>query len=270
MKKWLFALLVISTVGQPLMAEEINIYFARHGKTLLNTLDRVQGWADSPLTEEGKQVARYLGEGLKGIPFTRFYSSDAGRQRETMAVILQQAEVTGYHLIELEGLREAYFGGFEGGYNKDMASAGAQQLGLADGAALFSAMKAGKLPVRDNQNALAKADPQGLAENYDQVKTRTQAALASIVEEAKAHGDKYILAISSGTAMQIMISDLTEDTAKNKPLSNAAVVKIVYKDGRYRVPEVGTLKYVEAGKKSLAASAADRDPPPSPPATVPQ
>lgn len=279
MKKWLFALLVISTVGQPLMAEdktqvksdeEINIYFARHGKTLLNTLDRVQGWADSPLTEEGKRVARYLGEGLKDIGFTRFYSSDAGRQRETMAVILKQAGVADYHLIELEGLREAYFGGFEGGYNKDMASAGAQQLGLADGAALFSAMKAGKLPVRDIQNALAKADSQGLAENYDQVKARTQAALASIVENAKTHGDKNVLAISSGTAMQIMISDLTEDAAKNKPLSNAAVVKIVYKDGRYRVPEVGTLKYVEVGKKSLAASAADRDPPLSPPATVQQ
>ena len=260
MKKWLLTLMIISTVSHPLMAaektnttadDEINIYFARHGKTLLNTFDRVQGWVDSPLTDDGKRVARYLGEGLKGIHFTRFYSSDAGRQRETMAVILKQVGVTNYQLIELEGLREAFFGGFEGGYNKDMANAGARQLGLADGAALFSAMKMGSLPVSNMQNALAKADAKGLAENYEQVKTRTQAALASIVENAKSRGDRDILAISSGTSMQIMISDLTDDKAKNKPLSNAAVVKIVYKNGRYTVPEIGTMKYVESGKKSI-------------------
>jgi hypothetical protein len=51
-------------------------------------------------------------------------------------------------------------------------------------------------------------------------------------------------------ATQIMISDLTDDNAKNKPLANAAVVKIVYKDGKYTVPEIGTMKYVEAGKGS--------------------
>ena len=45
--------------------------------------------------------------------------------------------------------------------------------------------------------------------------------------------------------------DLTDDTAKNKPLANAAVVKIVYKNGIYSVPEIGTMKYVEAGKQAL-------------------
>ena len=30
----------------------VTLWFVRHGKTLLNTLDRVQGWADSPLTDE--------------------------------------------------------------------------------------------------------------------------------------------------------------------------------------------------------------------------
>ena len=73
----------------------------------------------------------------------------------------------------------------------------------------------------------------------------------TLVEDAEAHGDKNILAISSGTAMQIMISDLTADTAKDKPLANAAVVKIVYKNGTYSVPEIGTMKYVEAGKQAL-------------------
>ncbi|MFH7826697.1 histidine phosphatase family protein [Kluyvera chengduensis] len=259
MKKWLIALVTLTSAATCFAADTppsaqddtVTIYFARHGKTLFNTFDRVQGWADTPLTEDGVRVARYLGEGLKGIKFDRFYSSDAGRQRETMAVILKQMGVTSYHLNELTGLREAFFGGFEGGFNKDMADAGAHALGLANGAALFAAMKAGTLPVKDSQNALAKADPKGLAENYEQVKARTQAALATIVKQAQENGDKNVLAISSGTSMQIMISDLSDSADKNKPLANAAVVKIIYKDGHYRVPEIGTLQYVEAGKQRL-------------------
>lgn len=259
MKKWLIALVTLTSAATCFAADTppsaqddtVTIYFARHGKTLFNTFDRVQGWADTPLTEDGVRVARYLGEGLKGIKFDRFYSSDAGRQRETMAVILKQMGVTSYHLNELTGLREAFFGGFEGGFNKDMADAGAHALGLANGAALFAAMKAGTLPVKDSQNALAKADPKGLAENYEQVKARTQAALATIVKQAQENGDKNVLAISSGTSMQIMISDLSDSADKNKPLANAAVVKIIYKDGHYRVPEIGTLQYVEAGKERL-------------------
>lgn len=140
-KLFLGALMAVTAVTSPLLMaksndkndqEVINIYFARHGKTLLNSFDRVQGWIDSPLTKDGVQVAQYLGEGLKGIKFDRFYSSDAGRQRETMAVILKQAGVTDYHLTEMTGLREAFFGGFEGGYNVDMANAGAHALGMSD------------------------------------------------------------------------------------------------------------------------------------------
>ncbi|QIR28095.1 MULTISPECIES: histidine phosphatase family protein [Kluyvera] len=259
MKKWLIALMALASAATCSAADiapsahddTVTLYFARHGKTLFNTFDRVQGWADTPLTEDGVRVARYLGEGLKGIAFDRYYSSDAGRQRETMAVILKQMGVANYQLNELPGLREAFFGGFEGGFNKDMAEAGAHALGLADSAALFQAMKAGTLPVKDSQDALAKADPKGLAENYAQVKARTQAALATIVKQAQANGDKTVLAISSGTSMQIMISDLTDSPDKNKPLANAAVVKIIYKNGHYSVPEIGSLHYVETGKQRL-------------------
>lgn len=119
MKKWLLAFLALaSVINSPVvMANDkkdapeeqgVNIYIARHGKTFLNTFDRVQGWADSPLTDQGRLVARYLGEGLKDIHFDRFYSSDAGRQRETMAVVLTQKGITDYHLNELSGLREAF------------------------------------------------------------------------------------------------------------------------------------------------------------------
>lgn len=260
MKRLLIALMIITGTTNCLAEDihtsateqSVSIYFVRHGKTLLNTFDRVQGWADSPLTKEGIQGARYLGEGIKGIKFDKFYSSDAGRQRETMAVITRQAGISNYHLTELPGLREAFFGSFEGGYNKDMAQAVAQQLKLSDANELFRKMKSGALSLRTSQNALAQADPQGMAEDFAQVKARTQAALSTIVQQSLATGAKNVLAVSSGTAIQIMISDLTEDAAKNKPLTNTAVVKVIYKNGHYSVPEIGTLKYSDAGKKALS------------------
>ncbi len=129
-------------------------------------------------------------------------------------MILKQAGIAHYHPIELPGLREA-FGSFEGGFNKDMAAAGAKQLGLKDSAALFSKMKAGALPVAESQNALARDRPAG---HGGKLSAGEEAVLrqryATLVENAEAHGDNNILAISSGTAMQIMISDLTADTAK--------------------------------------------------------
>ena len=196
--------------------DTVTIWFVRHGKTLLNTLDRVQGWADSPLTADGRRVAEYLGAGLKDVTFDAFYASDAGRQRETMKIIVGQ-------------------------------------LGLSGPDALFARMKAGTLTAEASMNALANADPSGMTENYQQVKQRTQAALHTIINNALTSRQKNILAISSGTALQIMISDLTDNPQKNKPLPNSSVVKLVYQHGKIDVTEIGDMQYIAAGKKRLTA-----------------
>ena len=54
----------------------VTLYLTRHGKTMLNTTGRMQGWCDSPLTEEGAAVAEKLGAGLKkaGITFDAVYT----------------------------------------------------------------------------------------------------------------------------------------------------------------------------------------------------
>ena len=35
-------------------------YLMRHGQTLFNTLNRIQGWCDSSLTEKGRDQARQV------------------------------------------------------------------------------------------------------------------------------------------------------------------------------------------------------------------
>lgn len=238
--------------NQPKEEETVTIYFARHGKTLFNTFDLVQGWADSPLTEQGIEVARYLGEGLKDIKFDAYYTSDAGRQRETMQVIQKQIGIKNNQAIELQGLREVFYGGYEGGPNAKVVSDSMKLLGYQTVESYFNDYKAGKLPIQAMVDPIAKVDKRHLAENYQQVKDRTQTALDTIVKNAIKNGDKNILAISSGMSMQVMISDLTDDIDKNKPLGNATIVKITYKNGQYHVDEIGSNQYIEKGKKALA------------------
>ena len=43
---------------------------------LFNTMGQVQGWADSPLTEEGESQADAAGKGMKDIVFTTAFSGD--------------------------------------------------------------------------------------------------------------------------------------------------------------------------------------------------
>jgi len=51
--------------------------------------------------------------------------------------------------------------------------------------------------------------------------------------------------------MKVMISDLTDDLAKNLPLANATIVKITYKDGKYYVDGIGNTEYINKGKATL-------------------
>ncbi|WP_392559633.1 histidine phosphatase family protein [Orbus mooreae] len=151
----------------------------------------------------------------------------------------------------MKGLREVFYGGYEGGPNAKIVSDSMKLLGYKSTKAYFDDYKAGKLPIKAIIDPIAKVDSKGLAENYDQVKARTQAALDTIVKNALKNGDRNILAVSSGMSMQVMISDLTDNIDKNKPLSNATVIKITYKNGQYHVDEIGSMEYVNKGKQAL-------------------
>ncbi|GLR08017.1 phosphoglycerate mutase [Mixta theicola] len=258
MKKWIAIFMLLLTCGASAAApladdpDAVTVWFARHGKTWLNTLDRVQGWADSPLTDEGVQVARYLGEGLKTIPFDSYYSGDAGRQRETMQIIRAARSDRSIPTTEIKALREVFFGGFEGLPNHEMIGAVVKKRGLSDISQLFAEMKQGKLTLEQYLDEIADVDQEKLAERGGEVKMRMQSALRTTIKNAQERGEKNVLVVSSGAAILAMIADLTDDARKNQPLANAAVVKLVYQQGALKVTEIGNMQYVEAGKAQLA------------------
>lgn len=256
MKRWIgiIALCLTCSVSAaaPAVDDTVTVWFARHGKTWLNMLDHVQGWADAPLTKEGVETARYLAEGLKPVPFDSYYCGDAGRQRETMQIIRAVRADSSVPTIEMQALREVFFGGFEGLPNHEMIGAVAKKKGLSAPDEVFNEIKQGRLTLVGYLDEIADVDSYRLAERAGHVKTRMQSALHAIIDKAHARGDKNVLVVSSGAAILMMIADLTDDARKNQPLENAAVVKLVYQKGALKVTEINDMRYVNDGKARLA------------------
>src|SRR5699024_10712465 len=74
--------------AQGATSNPVIFYVARHGETLFNVMGKVQGWCDTPLTDEGVRAARALGRGLADVEFAAAFSSDSGRAVQTLDELL--------------------------------------------------------------------------------------------------------------------------------------------------------------------------------------
>lgn len=225
-------------------------YIVRHGETLLNALDRVQGWSDAPLTPEGKKGAKALGIGLKGIHFASVYTSDLGRARETTQTIVDAKNEKDAQLVASTALRESCFGSYEGDHNKKMWNDIALYLHYTSAVALFADMrKTNKLT--DALDAVKKLDTLHLAENFEDVRTRTQNWLRAIAERTTKSGGGNVLVVSHGLAINAMLSNISETHPAAKPLANASVCKVVFEQGKFSIVSFGDTSYMEKGKQAM-------------------
>ncbi len=232
---------------------EVVLYIVRHGKTMLNTTDRVQGWSDAVLTPAGIEVAEYLGAGLKEkkIKFTAAYSSDSGRSIQTADIVLKE---TGQKSIPLKTdwrLREFNFGTYEGDLNHTMWT----DIAKSQGKTLEQWQAAGISP-KDFANSVAALDkgrdPEGVnwpAEDYETITKRLKEGIDEIAKESARKGGGNVLVVSHGLSITALVNTL--DPGLNVPagLKNASVTKVVYKNGKYEVKEVGDMSFVEIGRK---------------------
>nr|WP_280738667.1 MULTISPECIES: histidine phosphatase family protein [unclassified Enterococcus] len=249
--------------------EQINIYIARHGKTMLNTTDRSQGWIDAPLTPIGVEVAESLGKGLTDVEFDAVYSSDSGRAVETATLVLEnngQADLIDT-IHEDKRLREFNFGTYEGMPNEDMWTAIAEKQGITleewqaemaeDGfvksihgfADTLHELDVDKLEELGAENEIPADQVSWQAEDYQTVVDRANDALNEIVADAEKAGQENILVTSHGMTIAALVSSL--DANAEVPatgLKNASVCKVVYKDGKFIVEAVNDLTYVEKGQ----------------------
>ncbi len=83
----------------------------RHGETTANVARLFSGHQDVELTDKGREQAKEVSEKLKDYNFTKIYSSDLVRARNTAEIINK------YHnkqIIVSNQLREMNFGEYEG------------------------------------------------------------------------------------------------------------------------------------------------------------
>jgi probable phosphoglycerate mutase len=98
------------------MSKELPVvYLARHGETAWSLSGQHTGRTDLPLTPNGERNARRLGDRLKGLTFTKVFSSPLQRARRT-------CELAGYgEGVELDpDLLEWDYGQYEGRTSADI------------------------------------------------------------------------------------------------------------------------------------------------------
>lgn len=224
--------------------KEVKIYLMRHGQTILNKAGRTQGWCDGVLTKEGLEVAVNVGLGLRNIEFKNVYSSDLGRARKTAQIVIKENIVSKeLKLQECEGLREVYFGKYEGELDNIVFNKILSHLNVAsikEGEEKYDFQKA-------FCDACAAIDETGEAEDYSTVITRVMNELKQICMENSNEGGN-ILIVAHGGIIRLII-DYIDKSFNIRDIDNSSISMISYKNENFKVESVNDNSYSEKGKE---------------------
>ncbi|MFC3874728.1 histidine phosphatase family protein [Neisseria musculi] len=211
---------------------EITLYLVRHGKTVFNTVGRLQGWSDSPLTQEGRAAASALGSSLKGeVVFDAAFASTSPRALETARLVLQAADQAALQITPLEALCEYCFGGFEGEKRQTVYEMAAAHQGEADVEAWLNRYRHG------THNILAESvsilDPLKLAETERQFVGRLQKGMNQLVENVPKGGN--VLLVSHGMAITALLKSIDSAAVLYRSVKNTTVLKLYFNSGKWRI-----------------------------------
>ena len=221
--------------------EIVTIYLIRHGQTILNHHERAQGWADGPLTPSGEELIKRVGSGLADIPFVAAYSSDSGRARQTAKLILaeNQTKAKDLPLIENKGIREVYFGKFEG----EKMSVLWKLVAKGNEREFFTS---GDNPYKKLINILSNLDPTGEAESYQELTDRTFKGFKEIAEQAYQNGGGDILVVSHGITINAILEKMDKSKVPKEICKNGSVSKLEFDGKGWNIQEVNEMKYAES------------------------
>lgn len=90
----------------------MKIYLTRHGETIWNRKDWVQGMTDIPLNEVGLRQAERLAEEMSGVHLDVIYTSKLQRAMVTGRMVAERHERCRFETLEC--LNEMNFGKYEG------------------------------------------------------------------------------------------------------------------------------------------------------------
>ena len=218
----------------------LHLYLVRHGQTLFNRYNRLQGWSNSPLTEKGLKDADKAAKKLQNITFAAAYCSDTTRAQITAQRILDANEAAGNarpKLVSDMHFREQCYGYFEG---QDMQMAW-WAAGAPNGAHTYNEIveKFGLAATRD---MLKEADPFHDAESDIEYWTRVEDGFKLISSNSSLKDGDNVLQISHGNTLLSLMHrfapagyDLSERPANGsvtrldfdttKPIDNAITIR---------------------------------------------
>ena len=252
----------------------VTIYLTRHGQTILNTLERVQGWTDSPLVVgtnadgsalDARILPQTVGKNLRAREgkMDAVYSADMKRHYETAQNLLKGARQS-LKITQDAGLREINFGKYEGAENKEMWSAIVEHMGYTvdhDAAAtapvdasgqnggwqtmqILAINEKGLRAMMEAMKEIAEQPQHGIslpAESCTDLNNRMMLTLNKIAKKAVKERDKRVLVVSSGLSITCVLDGLGVDM--KTAISNVAVSKLTYKNGTWTVVTVGDTSY---------------------------
>ncbi|WP_137597188.1 histidine phosphatase family protein [Paucilactobacillus kaifaensis] len=217
--------------------KQLELYFVRHGETLFNTMDKLQGWADSPLTENGIKIAQQTGQRLANTTFQSVYTSDMKRTIDTANYIIAANKTFTGIAHPSANFREAFFGGFEGLDNQSVWHSIAAPYGANNQTEMLENVTPGT--VRDRMHA---ADPLHLAETGDQFWSRVTTGFAELLDKEADHN--RVLIVAHGTlirSLAIRFADHNIDPVHTFP-QNGSVTKILLSPQQVEVTDYNLTK----------------------------
>lgn len=191
------------------MAKTLKFYFIRHGRTVWNEQGLLQGFGDSPLTEQGVQGAQKAGLALADVPFVAAYSSLLQRTISTAEHIIGARDIP---LFQHQGLNEQFFGSWEG-------------------EVVDSLRELEEFKQMQTNPAAYKAQSNG-GETFEALAKRALKALDDII---RVHHSGNILVVSHGHTLRLLLAILGgatwqthRDAGQSVSLLNTAISVVAY------------------------------------------
>ncbi|UTH91870.1 histidine phosphatase family protein [Lactobacillus acidophilus] len=216
------------------MATEV--YLVRHGETMFNQLNKVQGWCDSPLTVKGINDLKRTANALSQVHFDNMYSSDLKRAIDTVHLMKDANVVSDIGKIrKLPEFREVFFGTFEG----DDINQTWDQVAMAAGIGHEDdvAKIINKVGLDKFREATKKADPRHLAENTQELDKRMIRGINVLRHLTK--DEQRVLLVSHGDFIKTLTIKYWKDSDGIHDIvfpNNGSVTRgILHDDGKFEI-----------------------------------
>ncbi|MDE7268703.1 MAG: histidine phosphatase family protein [Lachnospiraceae bacterium] len=211
----------------------ISFFIVRHGETLLNCLNRAQGWSDSPLTDNGKAAAMELGSTFQDMKLKAAYTSDTLRAEETARLILLNSGNGNVEVHKDKRLREWCLGSMDAEHNTTFIKTVSDWLGVSSFVELNK-----RLP--DVAEAIYEHDTTGMAEPFADILTRLKCVLEEITKSESTNRESNVLVVTHAFVIKTLLYLFApEQLCAMDKVQNTAVVKLAYEGNEFHFQGIG-------------------------------